>query len=658
MLLVVTALVFVPGLIVGGIAGLRGPMLGAAAAPLTFTLLGITAVLAHAVRIPWSVILPLAVTVIAVAGVVLVRVILVKQSLTIVFTTPAWGSTTRRPSNTIVVVVVVLLAAALGFRTVTEIIPDPSLISQTYDNVFHLNAIRYILETGNASPLAIANLDAQAPAGFYPDLWHIVIATACQLTGASIPVAQSSLAAVTVALIWPTSVFFLATRIMGDRASTYLAALPFIGAFAQFPFHLMDFGVLYPNFLAFSVLPGTIALIIMVLGLAAERSKNFVAPLCALAATAPGLALAHPSAVLAAGAFALPILVVWLWRLAKSVTAGRLSWKHMLLGALLMAAFTTTLIILWTKARPSKDASFWPPTMQPAQAVGEALTFSALTPYIPWVLALLVALGIVVVLRHRGSFWIIACFAVAVFLYCVVAGFPAGPTRDFYTQVWYNDVHRVAALLPIFGIPLAALGLRFVGSNLRSAMSVLLRWKRTNLLEAKGARLALALAAVVVLTTTLQIPKANQSLGVILDQAKAGYQVTDVSELITNDELTLLQRLPSKIPADSLIMVNPGTGASLAFSLADRRTNLLAVNSKGTRDDQLLAKELPYLGKNPEVCTAIDRRGIDYVLDFGADEVNGMSHRFPDSATLAKTPGLKLIDQQGSNKLYQVTGCR
>lgn len=633
-------------------------MLGASAPPLSFTLLGISAVLAHVVKVPWSVWVPFLLTLVVSAVLVLLRLVVFKQPRESVFSLPSIPAKGDARRTAVVASLSFLLAAAVCFRTVTGIINDPSLISQTYDNVFHLNAIRFILETGNASPLAISNLNAQSPAGFYPDIWHVVVATACQLTGASIPVAQSSLVTVTACLVWPASVFFLTSRIMGHRASSYLATLPFVAAFAQFPFHLIDFGVLYPNFLAFSILPGTIALAIMVVGLSAERSRHFLVPLCALVATAPGLALAHPSAVLAAGAFALPILVVWLWRLTKSMTAGRASVKQALLGAVLVAAFTTALIIIWTKARPSKDASFWPPTMKPAQAAGEALTFAALTPYIPWAIALLVALGIVVVLRHRGSFWIIACFGVAVFLYCVVAGFPAGPNRDFFTQVWYNDVHRVAALLPVFGIPLAALGLRFLGTGLRSVPAFFMRRHRETSATNTSLVLAFAMVAAVALTAVLQIPKANQPLAVVLAEAKSGYQVTDVSELITTDELALLQRLPSKVAPDALIMVNPGTGASLAFSLADRETNLLAVNSKGTRDDQFLAKELPHLDTNPEVCTAIDRRGIDYVLDFGAKEVNGMKHRFPDSATLAKLPGLKLVDQQGTNKLYQVTACR
>src|SRR5690606_19483538 len=75
-----------------------------------------------------------------------------------------------------------LLWAAIGVGFAAVVITirfivifwEPDNISQTYDNIFHLNAPRFVLETGNASSITLAGLPIDAPGtgGFYPAVWH------------------------------------------------------------------------------------------------------------------------------------------------------------------------------------------------------------------------------------------------------------------------------------------------------------------------------------------------------------------------------------------------------------------------------------------------------------------------------------------------------
>lgn len=657
-LLCLVLLVFGPGATVGKVAGLRGVTLWAASAPMSLSLLGVAAVFAQGTHMRWGIWPILLVSILAAGTALLLRVLVFKASIrTCLDFRPKWTIDDAGRRLWPYALASFGIVAAMSFRVVGLIVEAPSRISQTYDNVFHLNAIQFILSTGNASPLAIADLNPENPSGFYPAIWHVLVSAACQFTGATIPVGQSAMIAVTASLIWPLSAFYLTTRIMGNRISSYFCALPFIVAFAQFPFHLIDFGVLYPTFLAYSLLPVLLALIVMVFGLAAPPHEGYVQPLLVAATSAPGILFAHPSAFLAAGLFTLPILVVWFWRHLKSASSKQTPWKHPLLALVFILVFVSALVLMWTKIRPSKAASFWPPTMRPGQAMGEALTLSALTPYVPWVLSIFVALGIVTVLRRRGSFWIVACFAMAVFLYGVVAGFPQGAIRDFFTQVWYNDAHRVATLLPMFGVPLAALGLRFLGMSLQHAL-VQLR-PSTKALRFYGAS-ALAISALAsgLLAVILQVPRLNQPLAAVISHAKSEYTLNEKSDLLTSDEDRLLQRLSQHVPSGRLIMANPGTGASLAYSLAGRRTNLLAVGSSSSAEDKYLVQHLVNLNSDPKVCGILDRRTIDFVLDFGPQEINNMKHAFPSSADLAAVSGLSIVDQEGAAKLYAITGCK
>ena len=58
----------------------------------------------------------------------------------------------------------VVAAALLAWRTV-QVMGTPASISQTYDAVFHLNSVRFALDTGQASSLTIGAMTGR---GFYP----------------------------------------------------------------------------------------------------------------------------------------------------------------------------------------------------------------------------------------------------------------------------------------------------------------------------------------------------------------------------------------------------------------------------------------------------------------------------------------------------------
>ncbi|MEK8228031.1 DUF6541 family protein [Oerskovia sp. M15] len=65
-----------------------------------------------------------------------------------------------------------IVGSALLDRRLMFVFGTPESISQTFDNVFHLNALRLIQETGDASPF---NLGTISEIGFYPAAWHSVV---------------------------------------------------------------------------------------------------------------------------------------------------------------------------------------------------------------------------------------------------------------------------------------------------------------------------------------------------------------------------------------------------------------------------------------------------------------------------------------------------
>lgn len=667
--LVGALVVFVPGLVIAWVAGARRMSLWAAAPPVSLTIVGFAAIAARMVNIRWSLLPVVLLTVLAAAVALGFRFLITRcWSLGPGLREAEIPRSPAEKRHLVGSAVAVILATALACRNIALMMISPSNFSQTYDGVFHLNATRFILETGNGSSLAIANLDPAAPAGFYPAVWHDLAALICQTASVTIPAGQAALVLVVGGLVWTLGCFYLASRIIRHRTIAYVSTAVVSAAFGQFPFHLVDFGVLYPTLLAVACLPAMVGLASEVLALSPWPGQATLTAAILLLVAVPGVALAHPSALMALGVSVIVMIVCrflglfrsWYFKAALPGSDSPATGRGVLYFSVGAIVFIVAFQIAWNALRPSDLASFWPPAMLPAQAAGEALLLSATTPYVPWVLAGLLMLGAASLVRQRGHVWPLFTFAAFAFLYMVVAGFPKGETRSYFTQTWYNDAHRLAALLPVFAAPLAAMGVAALFAAIRSAVrrAGAADWRLDDGVPRLGVRTgAVGLVAAVLAAVVLQVPNANQTLNATILQGRTSYEQTDDSELVDADELAVLRRLPQHVAPNAVIMVNPGTGASLAFALEGRSVTLPAVGSSPNKDEALLATSLPSLGKDPAVCDAIHRTGVKFVLDFGAQEINNEHHQFPTSAQLAAIPGLKVVDQQGEAKLYAVTGC-
>ena len=69
-------------------------------------------------------------------------------------------------------IALVLWTALIGYQLV-RLFRNSGSIIQSFDNVFHLNVVQYILDTHQASSLTVGGLTSGGgPAAFYPAGWH------------------------------------------------------------------------------------------------------------------------------------------------------------------------------------------------------------------------------------------------------------------------------------------------------------------------------------------------------------------------------------------------------------------------------------------------------------------------------------------------------
>ena len=95
-------------------------------------------------------------------------------------------------------------------------IDAPDAFSQTYDAVYHLNAVRWIIDTGNASSV---DFDMVVSNGtVYPLGWHTLVVLTMRLSGVtSIPLATNAVMCAVAVLVWTSGIMMLTGALTADR---------------------------------------------------------------------------------------------------------------------------------------------------------------------------------------------------------------------------------------------------------------------------------------------------------------------------------------------------------------------------------------------------------------------------------------------------------
>ncbi|UKA65454.1 hypothetical protein LFT44_13105 [Arthrobacter sp. FW306-05-C] len=661
--LLALVLLFIPGLAVAVAARLEGLRIFALAPGISVSIVAISAVAAPFLGLSWS-LLPVLGTTAVMTGLALAASFLVARK-----SNKVGARHSGRPQWSVLAVsaVSVILAAVLVSRRLIKAIGQPESFSQTFDNVFHLNAIRYILDTGSGSSLT---LNAMTGASSYPAAWHDLVSLLVSVGGGGIPASVNVVNIVVAALVWPLGCIYLAQAIWGNRPAICISAGVLSAAFGAFPISLLDFGVLYPNFLAVALLPLVVGISVEVLGLSPAPIRSRFIGVLVLLAVLPGLSLAHPSAAMAWIAMMTPAAAyVYVRLVARTLASSRGRRRALNLAALVAVLVGTVMVVrlLWNLVRPPAEAAFWPPVETTGQAIGEVIASSAIGRPVGWAVLALTLIGIYVTIRSRRQLWWLGTYAVVGFLFVVVSSFPADQFRMYWTGIWYNDPPRLAALLPLVTIPLASRGAvciwdLFFKSSVRGMEAL----QRKRLARPEGAatdraavRQVATYSTVAGLLMVLALGAATQRANVRQAQdAMAGsYRLAADSPLVSQDELKLIDRLPNEVPKDAVLVGNPWNGSSLAYALADRKLIQLHILSAVPEGTAALLNGPTPAKDDPATCPAVRKLNIDYILDFGHREVHGRDNGYKGLDNLIASGLATLEDSEGEAKLYKLHLC-
>ena len=587
------------------------------------------------------------------------------------------------------------LAAALVTGNFVLGVRDPNLPSQTLDAGFHYNAVLSVMRSGFPDGGHVGAAYGSAVTSWYPPLWHDLTALVSSLSGVNVAVGANAVGWAIGAVVWPLSMVWLSSRILPHaRLLTILSVGLCCGAITLFPYLLLSFGVLWPNALSLAALPAAIGLTLMVLhlmprsphaqddisfaGVAADgatldeveagagRRPVAVGPelswwtiLSVGFLGCVGLFFAHPGALFALGIWAVigaVLLSVRLvaWSRVQGQRRLRRSLLLLLLGWLVFAVLWASMDLV--PALNSVRDFKWAPHMTMNQGLGQALTLSTVITKAHWAFGAATLWGFYRLLKVPRLRWLLVSHAFLIFLYMLSAATTGWFTREL-TGFWYDDPQRVAALIPMTAVPLAALGIT-------SAADALGRFVARVSSDVFGhplmSRWALGIACVGMMAVPAVIDP-NEGIGQGAAVLQDRYTNLNFNNhLVTPDKQALFEKLATQIPAGETVLGSPFTGANLSSIWSGHRVIIPMVTSNPPKDVALVSQNFKSFMTDPGVCAALKRLKVGAVVDdfdlFWATDPRQAD--YSGLVNLYDTPGLTPIDYGASVTIYRVGDCK
>ncbi|MGB5952028.1 MAG: DUF6541 family protein [Ornithinimicrobium sp.] len=519
---------------------------------------------------------------------------------------------------------------------------------QAWDGIFHLNAVWFIRDTGNASSLgSLAPMYADTIAPYYPTVWHSIVAIAPGFERVTEAANASSI--VLGSVIWIVGLIALARVVWPEHALPAILTPVLACTFVTFPDVAVSMLAVWPFALSIACLPGTLALLISAirkdLGPALHAAYGM-----GVAAAATGVVLSHGSGLFSLALLAIPV---------GGVLAARQGIRYWRRGHRLLVAATVCAVVIGGGVVAVAVLTSGPVTSiinyqrggQDSYLPGlRALLFDHPLIYVYDVRAvniivtLLVLLGVGVCLVTKQARWLVVALCVCAGLTLLAAGPPENPLRVL-SGLWYTQASRINQILLVPAIMLAA-----------GAGAWLVRRVSRGGVIPVGAAMAALVLAIGSLTFGFRWPMHTQVMA-------STYSTWPIAwgTMLEEDEIAMVDRAGSTLPRDAVVLGEPTAG--LPFLLA--RSDVQVVYPQltpisGSPERLVLARSFDRWRTDPQVCDAVRSLGVTHVyadtLTFaeGAkweEETPGLRNFRPDADSF------EFVDSGGKASLWRFTGC-
>jgi hypothetical protein len=443
--LIALSLLVIPGAIVARVGRLTWPTAVAVGPALTYGVVAVAIVPYGALGVPWNAWTALF-ALVAVTGVAWCLRIALARIRDV-------GAEARAAPRgpALVVAAGVLLGAFLIGLAALRGMPNWQSIPSNWDAVWHANTIRFMLDTGQASPTHMGELRnvETHEALYYPSTFHALAAVFSQLTGAAPTTAYTLNSLAASIWLFPVSAATLTWRLLRTRtdewrtAGAAATAAALSGSFTALPYVEFDTASM-PNLAAYGVAVPT-----MVLVVSALRHRDRI-PLAVLALL--GVFSVHITGGVVVVLF---VAAWWLFDALLHPVRGRLA---DLVNLLLIAIPTVALLLpqflgVLQQAEIIVGHAFVTHEGKKRGLIDAVLQHTRHLNDFPiqWVLIILAAIGAIVLLVRR-VWW-----PLAVWLLLVVSivhssapfGGPIGALTGMFSDLFYSDPRRLSAVVTI-----------------------------------------------------------------------------------------------------------------------------------------------------------------------------------------------------------------
>lgn len=574
----------------------------------------------------------------------------------------------------------VTIGSAVTCRALLRGIGNPSTASQGWDPVFHLNALRWIQESGNATPWGIAPIFGAGRPTYYPSGWHSAVALFPGVTEAA------NLSSIIIGgIVWPIGLAFLAAMVLPRHPAAWGVTPLLAASFISFPFAQLLRSGQWPNGLATAVVPATVAVAILLLRRLADGERGqaprteFVLLGAICAAALAGCVAAHPSSVFAVAVIVLPFAVAagvpfFLRGLrSRPWITGAATGVAVIAAVLAYSALAGSKLLAGVMAYRRQVRAEIPDSLN--LALFDLPQFPALHAPSPDDLNLLVGLlailGAAVAVFVKDARPLAVAWLAFVALYVLAAG-PENGLR-WLTGFWYKDTQRIAPFIAMAGSILAALAIIvLIKALIRTASGKLpsstlpsgpapRRWympRRWNMQSVLFAGCVMAVIAAIYLgsagyRSADRVAVAGHNY---ITSGRPGHGI------LSAGEQQFIQQAGAMLPADAVVIGDPFNGETYFYALTGRHVVYTQLGSptSSSAAKELLRTGFSRLHTDTSICAAVRKVGATHFYQ----DVAGGSHgsaslkTWPGFYNVSTERGFEQIAAADGRALYRITACR
>ena len=475
-----------------------------------------------------------------------------------------------------------------------------------------------------------------------------------------------------VAFVLPLGIQSLIAVIAKDDVRKGICAAVVTLASTAFPWAMLYWGPVYPNFAAFCAIPSVAAVFIWFIQSLEDPRSVCAAHYSALVTLFLGIAALvalQPNAVFTLGILLVPSIVACMGSLFERQLL-RIQSIPTKFAYYASRGFVLLLVaVIWylmTKASFLQEViNFrWPSFTYTADAAWRSFSFSFNESAPCILLACLVVLGSLCALSNRSfrGYFFVYLFSAILF---VVDATQDGFIRHFLTGFWYTDQYRVAAMVALFSVPLSTFGLDFILSKVKVAFAA------SDGIDCSSNYLP-QFFCVVLIVCGLFWPESVSSavsnyspVGFTKSVFNYMYSINDIDNNLTSDELAFLGEV-KQIAGDELIINNPFDGSVYGYATSDLNLAYRKFSCLGegeTMTSRQIRHGLCRISYDSAIAKDVKQTGAKYllVLDYGESGREGvdMTGYYKSDWTGIDsiddfTPGFSLVLSEKDMRLYLI----